>query len=211
MSLKIDAPNNAEREKLKKECDGLAGIIGHFQGEAGKALDRFNSQLAYSQRLRSSFSRDNREWGYNSVDFLGDLGGDISFGMAGGLIGGQFAGIGKNFFDSYKSAGEGDGLSSAGHITVGVYVFANEIRPSIYRSQGYATMAGRVLPVAAGLGVGIKAYEHFGATVYNEWQQAGFMRQVNQTTSQLMDSYVQQDALAKQFQQQWKDKGCDKL
>lgn len=202
------APNN---EQQKKECEGLASIIGTFQGEAQKALNQLNSQLAYLQRLQASFSKDNFAFVRDARGFFADFGGDIGFGLGAGVIGGQFAGLGNELLDAYDSAHEGDGLSSAGHIVVGVYVFANEMRPSIYRSRGFEIIAGKVLPAYLVVKIGIKAYEHFGATVYNEWQQARIMEQNNQVTSQLMGNYLQQDNLAKQFQQQYKDKGCDKI
>lgn len=84
-------------------------------------------------------------------------------------------------------------------------------RPTFYRTPNFAGIAkygGGSLIIGT---VAIKAYENFGATVYNEFQQSSIMRDNVQAASDLYNQATQQDARVNQLQQQWKAKGCDNL
>ena len=190
----------------------MARIVGNFQGEAQKYLYEFYNQLAHSRRLAATFASDHQEWITDLNNLVGDYGIDSGiYFIAPRVVGGPLANVVGEGYSTYSSTDAGKVGQVLGHMVLAGYYGMNLLTPSYRRSPGFGFIARFGGPVLYGGGALINVWENFEPTRLNEVQQASIMNERNQVTAGLMSRYLQQDGLAKQFQQQWIDKGCDKL
>lgn len=183
-----------------------------MRGRALSLWNRYDSQLAYNQRLAGSFAKDNGEILNNGVDFLKDVGGDLTFNYLGGkLLPEGATDIAGEIKDSVGDSSDQRAWGSLGHLTLATYFTVNYLRPTIYQGRNFAAIAkygGGALLIGT---ITIQAYDHFGATIYNEAQQWSISRENGQMATGFADQASYQDSRANLLMKEYKAKGCDKL
>ncbi len=167
----------------------------------------FDSKAGYYQRVAGNFARDNGEYRTNALDFVGDLGGEALNHATRSILPGPLNDVVWSLTDSVISASDGPNWFTLGHLTLATYNIKNLAQPSgsfagISKYGGGALLWG---------GIAIKGYEHFGSTIYNEWQQGSIMQAGHDELDSLRSQYSTEEYHVGKFQEEYKAKGCDNL
>jgi len=200
------APNNAEREKLKKECDGLQIAINAFDAEAKKTMGQIDQWGQYRDRLTKSFGNDNYNAEIGGLFKKYSLTGLFSPMGLGHVMPGGMVGFADSLRNSVGSASDGNALTSTLYVGVAAYQLKGLIRPD----AGTRFFGKFATPLLIG-GMIIDGAEAITPIWRNEAQQSATIDGVNAETSQLWQHYNTQWGTANTFRDQWKAKGCDKL
>lgn len=206
----VVAPNNPEREKLKKECDQLKAAADAAFAASKTLEDRYNRQDKFVSAVRANFADSYRKEGGEMVkDFL--LQG-VQTALA--LLSGPLGPAVSQTWDAVQNASEGDGGAVASMINTAAagYFLTNAVRPASSRSPTFPTVsrvnAGGSMLAAT---VGITVFKHMGAPAISEIRQGNILKAYNNELAGLMNQAGSSMMQGLAAQKAWVAKGCDRL